>query len=145
MLHSFFCCVNYIEMISLLHILKEIQNGWRICCWFMFSFICFSWKILALLSYWSVFSLICLQFHTVMEKAVAPHSSTLAWKIPWMEEPGRLQSMGSLRVRRDWVTSLLLFMLIGPLHGIFFQETCLHMDTREQVLGYTFQYTLLVS
>ena len=31
------------------------------------------------------------------EKAVAPHSSTLAWKIPWMEEPGRLQSMGSLR------------------------------------------------
>jgi len=32
------------------------------------------------------------------EKAMAPHSSTLAWKIPWMEEPGRLQSMGSLRV-----------------------------------------------
>ena len=31
------------------------------------------------------------------EKAMAPHSSTLAWKIPWMEEPGRLQSMGSLR------------------------------------------------
>ena len=35
------------------------------------------------------------------EKAMAPHSSTLAWKIPWMEEPGRLQSMRSLRVRRD--------------------------------------------
>ena len=33
-----------------------------------------------------------------MEKAMAPHSSTLAWKMPWMEEPGRLQSMGSLRV-----------------------------------------------
>ena len=32
---------------------------------------------------------------------MAPHSSTLAWKIPWMEEPGRLQSMGSLRVRED--------------------------------------------
>ena len=32
------------------------------------------------------------------EKAMAPHSSTLAWKISWMEEPGRLQSMGSLRV-----------------------------------------------
>ena len=32
------------------------------------------------------------------EKAMAPHSSTLAWKMPWMEEPGRLQSMGSLRV-----------------------------------------------
>ena len=34
-----------------------------------------------------------------LEKAMAPHSSTLAWKIPWMEEPGRLQSMGSLRVK----------------------------------------------
>ena len=37
------------------------------------------------------------------------HSSTLAWKIPWMEEPGGLQSMGSLRVRHDWATSLSLF------------------------------------
>ena len=37
-----------------------------------------------------------------------PLSSTLAWKIPWTEEPGRLQSMGSLRVRHDWVTSLWL-------------------------------------
>ena len=34
-----------------------------------------------------------------VEKAMAPHSSTLAWNIPWMEEPGRLQSTGSLRVR----------------------------------------------
>ena len=43
------------------------------------------------------------------EKAMATHSSTLAWKIPWMEEPGRLQSMGSLRVGHDWATSLSLF------------------------------------
>ena len=42
-------------------------------------------------------------------QGTAPHSSTLAWKIPWMEEPGRLQSMGSLRVRHDWETSLSLF------------------------------------
>ena len=35
------------------------------------------------------------------EKAMAPHSSTLAWKIPWTEEPGRLQSMGLLRVGHD--------------------------------------------
>ena len=35
------------------------------------------------------------------EKAMAPHSSTLAWKIPWTEEPGRLQSMGSQRVGHD--------------------------------------------
>ena len=43
------------------------------------------------------------------EKAMAPHSSTLAWKIPWTEEPVRLQSMGSLRVGHDWATSLSLF------------------------------------
>ena len=40
---------------------------------------------------------------------MAPHSSTLAWKIPWTEEPGRLQSMGSLRVGHDQATSLSLF------------------------------------
>ena len=45
----------------------------------------------------------------VMDKAMVPHSSTIAWKIPWTEEPGRLQSMGSRRVGHDWVTSLSLF------------------------------------
>ena len=40
---------------------------------------------------------------------MATHSSTLAWRIPWTEEPGRLQSMGSLRVRHDRATSLSLF------------------------------------
>ena len=43
------------------------------------------------------------------EKAMAPHSSTLAWKIPWAEEPGGLQPMGSQRVGHDWATSLSLF------------------------------------
>ena len=43
------------------------------------------------------------------EKAMAPDSNTLAWKIPWTEEPGGLQSMGSLGVRHDWETSLSLF------------------------------------
>ena len=41
---------------------------------------------------------------------MAPHSSTLAWKIPWAEEPGRLQSMGSLRVGHDRATSVSLFL-----------------------------------
>ena len=45
-----------------------------------------------------------------LEKVMAPHSSTHAWKISWTEEPGRLQSMGSLRVGHDWATSLSLFM-----------------------------------
>ena len=44
-----------------------------------------------------------------MEKAVAPHSSALAWKIPWAKEPGGLQFMGSQRIRHNWATSLSLF------------------------------------
>ena len=46
---------------------------------------------------------------SLAEKAMASHSSTLAWKIPRTEEPGRLQSMGSRRVRHDQATSLSLF------------------------------------
>ena len=49
---------------------------------------------------------------------MAPHSSTLAWKISWTEEPGRLHSMGSLRVGHDWATSLSLFTFIVPQPGI---------------------------
>ena len=45
----------------------------------------------------------------IREKAMATHSSTLAWQIPWTEEPGRLQSMGSLGIRHDWATSLSIF------------------------------------
>ena len=44
-----------------------------------------------------------------MEKTMAPHCSTLAWRIPWTEEPGRLQSMGLLRVGHNRETSLSLF------------------------------------
>ena len=55
---------------------------------------------------------------------MAPHSSTLAWKIPWMEEPGRLQSMGSLRVGHDWATSLSLSR-IGEGNGNPLQCSCL--------------------
>ena len=50
-----------------------------------------------------------LRLPPISEKAMAPHSSTLAWKIPWTEEPGRLQSMGSRRVGHDWAPSLSLF------------------------------------
>ena len=55
---------------------------------------------------------------------MAPHSSTLAWKTPWTEEPGRLQSMGSLKVRHDWTTSLSLSG-IGEGNGNPFQCSCL--------------------
>ena len=53
----------------------------------------------------------------LVEKEMATHSSVLAWKIPWMEEPGRLQSMGSWRVGHDWATSLSLldsFKRVNP-------------------------------
>ena len=52
--------------------------------------------------YWSIVALwYCVNFHYTLEKVMAPHSSTLAWKILWTEEPGRLQSMGSQRVGQD--------------------------------------------
>ena len=54
-------------------------------------------------------SLILLGIYLLSEKAMAPHSSTLAWQIPWMEDSGRLQSMELLGVRHDWATSLWLF------------------------------------
>ena len=54
-------------------------------------------------------SSVCTLLEQLSEKAMAPHSSTLAWKIPWAEEAGRLQSMGLLRVGHDRITSLSLF------------------------------------
>ena len=55
------------------------------------------------------FKILTSSIHGFLEKAMAPQSSTLAWKIPWMEEPGGLQSMGSLRVGHDWMILLSLF------------------------------------
>ena len=57
----------------------------------------------------SLFSFFYLKVEHILEKAMATHSSTLDWKIPWTEESGRLQSMESQRVQQDWVTSLSLF------------------------------------
>ena len=48
-----------------------------------------------------------LGWEDLLEKEMTTHSRILAWNIPWMEEPGRLQSMGSQRVGHDWATSLL--------------------------------------
>ena len=57
---------------------------------------------------------------------MATHSSTLAWTIPWKNEPGRLQSMGSLRVKHDWATSVFLFLsCIGEGNGNPLQCSCL--------------------
>ena len=67
-----------------------------------------------------------LSLEDALEKGVATHSSTLAWKIPWAEEPGSLQSMGSLRVRHDWATSLSFSpSCIGEGNGNPLQCSCL--------------------
>ena len=55
-----------------------------------------------------IFFFFNLPLYFLLEKAMATHSSTLAWQIPWTEEPGRLQSMGLLGVGHDWATSLSL-------------------------------------
>ena len=60
----------------------------------------------------------------IQEKAMAPHSSTLAWKILWTEEPGRLRSVGSLRFRHAWANSLSL-SCIGEGNGNPLQCSCL--------------------
>ena len=59
-----------------------------------------------------------------LEKEAATHSSTLAWKIPWTEEPGRLQSMGSQRVGYDWATSFSLSGFCHTLTWISHRCTC---------------------
>ena len=63
---------------------------------------------------------------TFLEKAMTPHSSTLAWKSPRAEEPGRLQSMGLGRVGHNWATSLSLSLsCIGEGNGNPLQRSCL--------------------
>ena len=85
------------------------------------------------ISIWSHGLKSCLYYSPALclEKAMAPNSSTLAWKIPWTEEPGRLQSMGSPRVRHDWsdlaaaaAAALCLHQLLKPLYA-----SCLYFIT----------------
>ena len=66
-----------------------------------------------------------------LEKEMATHSSTLAWKIPWTEEPGRLKSMGSQRVGHDWATSLLIILdLLGHLSPTTLSEGYIRIKVR---------------
>ena len=67
-----------------------------------------------------------LGWEDLLEKEMAIHSSTIAWKIPWTEEPGRLQSMGSQRVGHDWATSLSYDMLKRVPDGL--PVTCAHVQ-----------------
>ena len=113
---------------SLIIILHEIRSSWTIneCSELFkprgiiinsdfkssfFNWHIFNWRIIALqcVGFWHISTWISHRYTYILEKAMATNSSTLAWKIPWMEEPGGPQSMGSLGVRPDWATSLSLF------------------------------------
>ena len=59
------------------------------------------YRFYSIKSYYKTEAVIACAVQYIPEKTMAPHSSTLAWKIPWTEEPGRLQSMGSLRIGHD--------------------------------------------
>ena len=87
-----------------------------------------------------------------LEKEMATHSSTLAWKIPWTEEPGRLQSVGSQRMGQDWVTSLSKylisnFMLVAYWNCIYLANTVLLsiMSNGLNVLSGKFKKSLINS
>ena len=71
----------------------------------------------------AILNLLCALEPAASEKAMAPHSSTLAWQIPWMEEPGRLQSIGSLRT--EWLHFRFLLSCIGQGNGNPLQWSCL--------------------
>ena len=81
------------------------------------------WGLFSSCSKWELFSS-CGVLPSHSEKAMAPHSSTLAWKIPWTEGPGGLQSMRSLGVGHDWATSLSL-SCVGEGNGNPLQHSCL--------------------
>ena len=90
-----------------------------------------------------------LGWEDLLEKEMATHSSTLAWKIPWMEETGKLQSIGLQRVRHDWVTSLSFFLCFflslflsftsgGQSIGVSASTSVLPMNTEDwSPLGWT--------
>ena len=90
-------------LVALRHVVSSWTTDWT-------RVPCFSRRIL---NHWTTRNVPDCKFYKrlckQLEKAMATHSSTLAWKIPWTEEPGRLQSMGSRRVRGNWATSLSLF------------------------------------
>ena len=91
------------------------------------------------LSYWAcviIQILLLVLLYGKMEKAMVPHSSTLAWKIPWTEEPGGLQSMESLRVGHNWATSLHFSLsCIGEGNGNPLQYSCLENPGTEEPSG----------
>ena len=69
-----------------------------------------------------------------LEKEMEIYSSTLAWKIPWMEEPVRLQSMGLQRVRHNWATSLITHEILGKMRPFHAQINSLYHSSSNNIL-----------
>ena len=102
-------------ILEISNISNYLESFWREEC---FNWVTFSYPL----------SVICPSLRIWLEKAMAPHSSTLAWKIPCTEDPGRLQSMGSRRVGHNWsnlaaATAARAWYLEG--HGDPLQYSCL--------------------
>ena len=74
---------------------------------------------------------------------MAPHSSTLAWEIPWMDEPGGLQSMGSRRVGHDWATSPLMRIYCMGQGTLLSVLWWLEWEGNPKQRGYTYTYSWL--
>ena len=85
---------------------------------------------------WIWWKSIVKSYCNVVEKEMATHSSALAWKIPWMEEPGRLQSMGSQKVGHDWMT------LLHSLHSLHALSLEKEMATHSSVLAWRIPRTV---
>ena len=82
-----------------------------------------------------------------LEKKKATHSSTLAWRIPWTEKPGRLQSIGSQRVGHDWATSLSLSLFFWKLYScgftfksLFWVNFCIWWEEKIQICSLLYAY-----
>ena len=110
-------CCRRINFKSHKVMLLFIQPSTTLHFWLAFSLWSVMWVLLEVIvfciyAYLGILPALyfyCWDFSISEEKAMAPHSSTLAWKIPWTKEPGRLQSVRSRRVWHDWAASLSLF------------------------------------
>ena len=96
-----FCSYLYDCLPSSFVFLFLVSSYRNLGCWFEIFFYNTNWHELK-----------CVPPKFISKILTPTHFNTLAWKIPWTEEPGRLQSMGSQRVGHDWATSLSLFTLI---------------------------------
>ena len=105
--HSRFLCNTVLYSIKLTSITSDIHK-WALfslwLCLFILSGVISVKRLSTMRETW----VRALGWEDPLEKEMTIHSSTIGWKIPWTEEPGRLQSMGLQRVRHDWATSLSL-------------------------------------